>query len=367
MNTEINTTKNPEAEVIIWIEKQVGRIRLNRPKALNALNFNMAEIIFSALKEWRNDDAIKAVLIDSQGERAFCAGGDVAEVYRSRDTDISKANAFFTTEYNLNLTIAEYPKPFIALMDGIVMGGGIGLSGHGSHRIVTERTMLAMPECAIGLIPDVGATWLLHNAPGEIGKWMGMTGARLNGADAIYAGFADTFVKSDNLEQLVTNITEGDNIEDAIEKVSDPIPNSELASMQSEINEAFSKNTALECLAHLKQIVEVDNSVAKEWAQSCVKAIEHGAPFATVATFEAQVLATKFASAKDALTLEYRYVSNAIKGTDFFEGVRAMLIDKDKNPKWNESTLAHVSIEDVRGCFDSLGDNELKFENLNRD
>lgn len=358
----MNTTANQELEVNIWVEKAVGRIRLNRPKALNALNFGMAEIIYAALKEWRDDDNIKAVLIDSEGERAFCAGGDVAEVYRARDTDISKANAFFTTEYNLNLTIAEYPKPYIAIMDGIVMGGGIGLSGHGSHRIVTERTMLAMPECAIGLIPDVGATWLLHNAPGEFGKWMGMTGARLNGADAIYAGFADTFVKSDKLEILIENIINGENIEYEIERVSEPLPTSELASLQSEINEAFSKNTALECLGHLKQIVELDNSVAKDWAQNCVKAIEHGAPFATIATFEAQLIASNFASAKDALIIEYRYVSNAIKGTDFFEGVRAMLIDKDKNPKWNPTSLEQVSIDDVKACFASLGDKELIFE-----
>lgn len=360
MNSEI---KSQEAEVIIWVEKEVGRIRLNRPKALNALNLNMAKTILLALKKWRDDDAIKAVLIDSEGERAFCAGGDVAQVYRARDTDISKADDFFITEYNLNQTIAEYPKPYIAIMDGIVMGGGIGLSGHGSHRIVTERTMLAMPECAIGLIPDVGATWLLHNAPGEIGKWMGMTGARLNGADAIYAGFADTFVKSTKLELLVDNIINGEDIEDAIARVSEPIATSELAKLQSEINETFSKSSALDCLAHLKTIVELDNSVAKEWAQNCVSAIENGAPFATVATFEAQVLASKFTSVKDALTLEYRYVSNALKNTDFFEGVRAMLIDKDKNPQWKPTSLEQVSMDEISACFASLGNNELKFEN----
>lgn len=358
----MSNVETAEAEVIIWVENGVGRVRLNRPKALNALNLGMAEDILSALVKWRENDEIKAVIIDSSSERAFCAGGDVAQVYRSKDTELSKADDFFTAEYKLNLTIDQYPKPYIALMDGIVMGGGVGLSGHGSHRIVTERTMLAMPECAIGLIPDVGVTWLLYNAPGEIGKWMGTTGARLNGADAIYAGFADTFIQSKNLEELVQKINEGDNIEDAIAALSEPLPTSQLASLQGDINEAFSKATVLECVEHLKEIVEQENSVAHEWAQRCVDAIEHGAPFATVATFEAQLLGTKMNSAKDALTLEYRYVTNAIKATDFFEGIRAMLIDKDKTPIWNPKTIKDVSIDDVHACFASLGDKEIKFD-----
>lgn len=360
MSTNKSTKETAEQEVIIWIENGIGRVRLNRPKALNALNFNMAETILSALTQWRDNDAIKAVLIESAGDRAFCAGGDIAEVYHSRDTDITKADDYFTAEYNLNLTIDKYPKPYIALMDGIVMGGGVGLSGHGSHRIVTERTMLAMPECAIGIIPDVGATWLLHNAPGEIGKWLGMTGARLNGADAIYAGFADTFMQSEKLETLIQKIIDGDTIENAIADLSEAVPNSILASLQGDINEAFSKNTALECVAHLKDIIEQDNSTAKEWAQKCLDAIEHGAPFATVATFEAQVLCSKLSSVKDALTLEYRYIFNAVRATDFFEGVRAMLIDKDKDPKWNPKTLKDVNIDEVQACFASLGENELK-------
>lgn len=350
-----------EPEVIIWIENQLGRIRLNRPKALNALNHGMAKSILFALKDWRESNSINAVLIDSTGERAFCAGGDVAEVYRARDTDISKANEFFIDEYNLNLTIAEYPKPFIAFMDGFVMGGGIGLSAHGSHRIVTERTMLAMPECAIGLIPDVGATWLLHNAPGEIGKWMGMTGARLNAADAIYAGFADAYVPSNKLGLIAENIADGASADVAIAAVSEVPAVSHLIELERYIDEAFSNSSTLKCLDHLKLLVKQGDDKIQDWAQKSVTAIEHGAPFATVATFEAQLLASKFKSAKDALTLEYRYVSNAINSADFFEGVRAMLIDKDKSPKWNPKTLEEVPINNVRACFVSLGENELKF------
>lgn len=358
----MNIEDNKEPEVIIWIENQLGRIRLNRPKALNALNHGMVKRILFALTEWRESNTIDAVLIDSSGERAFCAGGDVAEVYRARDTDISKANDFFVDEYNLNLTIAQYPKPFIAFMDGFVMGGGIGLSAHGSHRIVTERTMLAMPECAIGLIPDVGATWLLHNAPGEIGKWMGMTGSRLNASDAIYAGFADSYVSSDKLGLIAENMANGASADVAIAAVSKVPAVSGLIELERYINDAFSKPSTLKCLEHLKLLAKQDDEKIKAWAQKCVIAIEHGAPFATTATFEAQLLATTFQSAKDALTLEYRYVSNAIAGTDFFEGVRAMLIDKDKSPKWNPKTLEEVSINEVRSCFASLDENELKFD-----
>lgn len=352
-----------EPEVIIWAENNLGRIRLNRPKALNALSHNMVKLILPALIKWRDDAAINAVLIDSTGERAFCAGGDVAAVYRGRNDDPDNSTAFFTDEYNLNLTIGNYPKPFIAFMDGIVMGGGVGLSSHGSHRIVTERTMLAMPECAIGLIPDVGATWLLRNAPGEIGKWMSMTGARLNGADAIYSGFADTYVSSEKLKNLAQNIASGTPVDEAIAKVAQEPPESILAQLQSTIDETFSKPSVTECVAHLNLITKQENAETTEWAKACLTAISHGSPFATTATFEAQILAKDMQGLDEALKLEYRYVKNALASTEFYEGVRAMLIDKDKTPKWDPALLEDVSIEKVRNCFASLGNNDLTLNN----
>lgn len=351
-----------EPEVIIWVENSLGRIRLNRPKALNALSHKMIKLILPALIKWRENSTISAVLIDSTGDRAFCAGGDVAAVYRGRNDDPENSIAFFTDEYKLNLTINNYPKPYIAIMDGIVMGGGIGLSSHGSHRIVTERTMLAMPECAIGLIPDVGATWLLRNAPGHIGKWMGMTGARLNGEDAIYTGFADTYVPSEKLSNIAEDIASGTPVNEAIAKVSQVPPVSILAQLQSTIDDAFSKSSPIECVAYLNSVAKQEDAKAQEWAKTCLSAIAHGAPFATTATFEAQILAEKMQGLDEALKLEYRYVKNALVSTEFYEGVRAMLIDKDKTPKWNPANLADVSIEKVRGCFALNGKNELKFD-----
>ena len=189
-------------EVLISREGRAGRITMNRPKALNALTYPMVGQIWNALLDWRDDPAVELVLIDGAGERGLCAGGDVRSLYESRTQGSGAARSFWSEEYRLNALIGRYPKPFVAIQDGIVMGGGIGLSGHARHRIVTERSQLAMPETGIGLIPDVGGTWLLAHAPGETGIYLGLTGERMGAADAIYARFSDAFVPSHKLGEL---------------------------------------------------------------------------------------------------------------------------------------------------------------------
>src|SRR6056297_1227898 len=191
------TETHSDSEIIVRTEGRAGRITLNRPKALNALTYSQIGIISKALEDWRGDRAVELVILDGAGEKAFCAGGDVVSFYKRRDDGGAYAKKFWRDEYHLNSAIARYPKPVIALQDGIVMGGGIGLSGHASHRIVTERAMLAMPETTIGLVPDVGGTWLLGNAPGRFGEYLGLLGERMNAADSIIMGFSDTFVPAE--------------------------------------------------------------------------------------------------------------------------------------------------------------------------
>src|SRR6516165_6008993 len=195
-------------DVLIRRQGRAGRITMNRPKALNALTHPMVGRIWRALLAWRDDPAVELVVIDGAGGRALCAGGDVRALYASRAEGSNAARAFWSEEYRLNALIGRYPKPYLAIQDGIVMGGGIGLSGHARHRIVTERSRLSMPETGIGLIPDVGGTWLLSRAPAAVGAYLGSTGEAMRAADAIFAGFADVFVGSPNIGHMVERLVD---------------------------------------------------------------------------------------------------------------------------------------------------------------
>ena len=231
------------ADVDLRVEGRAGRITLARPAALNALNRPMMEMIDAALLRWADDPAVSMVVIDAEGDRAFCAGGDIAELYRrTKEGDLAFSRDFWRDEYRMNARIAGYPKPYIALMDGITMGGGVGLSAHGSHRIVTERSMVAMPECAIGLIPDVGGTFLLGRAPGRIGEYLGLTGARMKAADAILAGFADGFVPSAAIPDLIAALAEeGDPA--AIDPFTQDPPEGDLADHRDAIDAVFAEKS----------------------------------------------------------------------------------------------------------------------------
>ncbi|MGH1407882.1 MAG: 3-hydroxyisobutyryl-CoA hydrolase, partial [Rhodomicrobiaceae bacterium] len=256
-NTDVkNTVVSNEHDLIIYQDGAIGRFHLNRPAALNALTAPMAYKMKDQLHAWAVDDSIKAILIDAEGDRAFCAGGDIRDLYENGKKDPKPGQDFWREEYKLNALINNFPKPYIAYMNGIVMGGGVGISSHGSHRIVTENTMLAMPETGIGFLPDVGGTYILSRSPGLTGLYLGMTGARMNAADAIFAGFADHFIPSDKLPLLTEKLINGANLDAAIAELASNAPDGTLAGLQADITEAFSGATALECTQKITAMAE---------------------------------------------------------------------------------------------------------------
>jgi enoyl-CoA hydratase len=330
------------SDVIIRREGRAGRITMNRPQALNALTYPMVVAIDKALKAWASDDEIALVILDGAGGRALCAGGDVRALYDSvpqHGTVLTRK--FWSDEYALNAYIGRYPKPYVAFMDGFVMGGGIGLSGHGSHRIVTERSQLAMPETGIGLIPDVGGTWLLANAPGETGIYLGLTGERMRGAGTIYAGFADTFVSSARLTDLANELAhETGNVDDIIARFAETPPASDLVAHVRDINAAFGFDSVEEIRAAL-------TAMDSDWARKTLAILDQRSPLALKLTLAAIRNARTLPSLEEALNVEYRLVLRMTEHGEFLEGVRALLVDKDKSPKWNPPRLEDISNEQV--------------------
>lgn len=341
-------------DLLVWQDGPLGRLKLNRPKALNALTFEMALAIRDALEDWSDNDSISAVVIEGEGDRAFCAGGDIAHLYHiGRKTPEVGVN-FWRDEYRLNAMIASYPKPYIAFMDGITMGGGVGVSAHASHRVVTERSMIAMPEVSIGFLPDVGGTYILSRAPGVSGLYLGMTGARMNAADAIFAGFADTFVPSQDIAMLLDRLKSGENVDDCIKTFSRPAIDGQLHPQQKLISEAFDQSSAMGCAKRLEDMSENGD----EWAATTLKSLRRSSPLSVASTFYAVRTAAALITLEECIALEYRFASRTLYGTDFYEGVRAVIIDKDKNPMWQPSKLEDVTDEMVASAFASLGDNE---------
>ncbi|WP_193222024.1 enoyl-CoA hydratase/isomerase family protein [Amylibacter sp. SFDW26] len=321
-------------DINIRITGRVGHITLTRPQALNALNHAMALAIEKALDAWEKDDNIAFVLIDAEGEKAFCAGGDIADFYRQGTTGNHKgARSFWRDEYRLNAKIANYSKPYVALMDRIVMGGGVGISAHGSHRIVTDRTMLAMPECAIGLLPDVGGTYLLANTPGACGEYLGLTGAHLSGADCLYAGVADYYIPSEKLNELHDALLQDGDLS-VLEAFHEAPGLSRLQEQQPIINSVFSLETIPEMMAMLADI-------GSDFSMKALKAFKHGAPYSQMATLIA-IRDARNGDLEQALRNEYRFVSISTTEGEFLEGIRAAVIDKDRNPVWKFPTLADV-------------------------
>jgi enoyl-CoA hydratase len=329
-------------EVLIRREGRAGRITMNRPKALNALTYAMVGRIWEALRAWRDDPAVELVLLDGAGERGLCAGGDVRTLYESRSQGSGHARAFWRDEYRLNALIGSYPKPFVALQDGIVMGGGIGLSSHASHRIVTERSQLAMPETGIGLIPDVGGTWLLANAPGEIGVYLGLTGEIMRAPDAIYARFSDALVPTGKLAALVDGLVNpgGGPAGDVIRGLAEALGESELARRRTAIDTAFAGN-------EVERIRMALAELADDWAAEARAALTQKSPKALKLTLAAIRQARRLRSLEEALTAEYRLTVRLFEDGEFPEGVRALLIDKDRKPRWSPPELGDVDAEFV--------------------
>ncbi|MCP4184785.1 MAG: enoyl-CoA hydratase/isomerase family protein [Hyphomicrobiales bacterium] len=345
---------NPD--INIRIEQNVGRITLTRAGKFNALTYEMIVAIYDTLLAWQNDNGVAMVMIDAASTKAFCAGGDIQKLYQTGiDGDLEYMRVFWADEYRLNALIAAYTKPYVPIMDGITMGGGVGISAHGSNRLVTSRTMLAMPECAIGLVPDVGGSFLLAKAPGHVGEYMGITGARLNGADAIHAGFADTLIDTNDLEKLKSELILTGNT-DCIAKYSRTPDSLNLTCVLEEdaglIENYFSATSVLSVLKKLQE----SNS---KWASLRAKAILRSSPLALACTWQMLHSARSFGSVDQALVQEYRFVWRSMEKGDILDGTRAMIIDKDHNPNWRFETLEDVSEENVLTMLEPLSEHEL--------
>lgn len=345
-----------DEELIVSSRGRAGILQLNRPDALNALTHDMALEMEKALLAWRDDAAIDTVVVRATGERAFCAGGDIAWLYETGQDSPEPGRQFWRDEYRLNALIKNYPKPYVALMNGITMGGGVGVSAHGSHRVVTENTMVAMPEVSIGFLPDVGGTFLLSRARGVTGRYLGLTGARMNAADAIFAGFADYFVPADKLDELVELISDGTAPDKAIKKFSESAPEGKLEDQQPNINRAFGQVELKECIEELQMMI----SEGSEWAEKCLTMMKRNAPLAMACTYEALKMARGLRTLEECLSLEFNFAYRAIAGHDFLEGIRAMVIDKDRKPDWRPATLDEVTADMVDEMLAPLGDEQWK-------
>lgn len=324
-------------------DRHAGRITLTRPKALNALSHEMANAIKAALDGWRDDPAVRLVIIDAEGDRAFCAGGDIAAVYHGgRAGDHGIGQRFFADEYRMNATIKDYPKPVVAFMQGFVMGGGVGIGGHASHRVVGDTTQVAMPESGIGLIPDVGGTWLLARAPGRIGEYLGLTGARMGAGDAIHAGFADIYLPEAEWEAVKDRLAETGDI--SLLKRGTPPP----AELESRDLSAFGGRSVEEIVAALEHAGDEDS----------LKVIRRNSPLSMAATLAMVRAARGDRRMQEALSREYRFTHRATADSDFVEGVRAQIIDKDRNPSWK----AAADPAKVDAMLADLGPDELVWE-----
>jgi enoyl-CoA hydratase/carnithine racemase len=345
-----------EGDISIRIVNKVGRITLNRPKALNALTYEMAIAIENALDEWTTGDEVEMIVINAEGDRAFCAGGDIADLYATgKAGDFEFGRKFWADEYRLNAKIANCPIPYVAIMDGITMGGGVGISVHGSDRIVTERSMIAMPECGIGLVPDVGGSLTLSRAPGHLGEYLGMSGYRMGPGDAVLAGFGDVQVASSELARLVARLEETGDLS-AISEFAGPADAPDLAPHLEKIDAYFSKASALECV----QMLEADGG---EWETQTAKLIRRSCPLSVACAFEIIRRARKLDTIEKVLALEYRFTSRSMSDGEFIEGVRAQIIDKDRNPQWATPRLEDVTGEQVDAMLAPLGENELTLTN----
>ena len=334
---------------------RTGRITFTRPQALNALTHDMALAIDEAFGAWRNDDDVAMVVIDAEGERAFCAGGDVADVYhKGLAQDYAFGQQFFREEYRMNARIFNFPKPVAAFMQGFTMGGGVGIGGHGSHRVVGDSTKIAMPETGIGLIPDVGGSLLLARAPGRLGEYLGVTGARMSAGDAIFADFADYYLPEALWPALIAQLEETGDWE-LIDAAAHADPVSPLAEMMPAINASFGGETMADILRSL-EVLDSDFTTATQ------KSITRNSPLSMAATIELIHRVRARDTIGFALAQEFRYTFRAQQMSDFQEGVRAQIIDKDRAPAWKHDSALSVSMAEVSNLLMPLGADELKAE-----
>ncbi|HEX2147844.1 MAG TPA: enoyl-CoA hydratase/isomerase family protein [Pseudorhizobium sp.] len=337
-------------DVILERTGSVGIIALNRPRALNSLNLGMVRAIRAAMEGFAEDPSVGVVVLEGKGERGLCAGGDIRILYEMGKADDPDVSRFWREEFPLNYTISQYPKPFVALMDGIVMGGGVGLSAHGRHRVVTERTRLAMPETGIGYFPDVGASWLLPRAPGEVGTWIGLTGLEIGSADAIFAGLADASVSSARLPELVEALSglgadaEPEAVDAVIQTFCTPAGAGELEQNRAVIDRCFAFDS-------VEEIIEALNSQDSQFARQSREAILKRSPTSLKLTLRLLREGRGSSGLVECLEREFAAGLEILGHHDFYEGVRAAIIDKDRTPRWMPATLDEVTTVSIDRYF----------------
>ncbi|KAK4882991.1 hypothetical protein RN001_006310 [Aquatica leii] len=341
-----------EEDVIFKSIGNAGVITLNRPKALNALNVSMVDKIHPKLKEWEGQKHL--IIINGTGEKAFCAGGDVRVIVESGFKGGKLGFEFFRKEYSLNGYIGRYKKPYVAIIDGIVMGGGVGLSVHGPYRIATERSVFAMPETAIGLFPDVGGSYFLPRLQGKLGTYLALTGHRLTGSDIYKAGIATHYCESQSikeLEELLVQCSNHDDIKNVLNKFNknDGKPFS-LDSILPKINKCFAAPT-------VEQIIQELETDGSDWAKGVLNTLAKMSPTSLKVSLKIMQEGAKLPLDR-CLEMEYRVAVGCLTNTDFYEGVRALLIDKDQKPKWNPSSVMDVSETIVNSYFNKLSDDQ---------
>ncbi|MBM3517110.1 MAG: enoyl-CoA hydratase/isomerase family protein [Alphaproteobacteria bacterium] len=347
-------------EVVFEIRGAIGLITLNRPAPLNALTHAMCVRIHAALRAWIADDGVRAIAIRGAGDRAFCAGGDIQALYHAGRAKAPLATEFYRDEYRLDAAIKHCPKPYIALLDGIVMGGGVGVSVHGSHRLATERIVFAMPETGIGFFPDVGGSYFLPRCPGAIGMYLALTGARLGLGDALCAGIATHAIDRRSIDHVVAALAalsgraDPSAVDEIVRAAALPAPAAPLEQHRAVIDHCFAADTVAGILAALER-------EGTPWAQAAAAAVRAKSPTSSIVAHR-QLRAGATLAFDDCLRLEFRLACRFMEAHDFYEGVRAAVLDKDRHPRWRPAALEGVMPGDIERYFADLGAEELRFD-----
>jgi len=353
------------SEILLERRDGLGIVTLNRPRALNTLTLGMYRTLDPKLVAWGRDPEVRAIIVRGAGDRAFCAGGDVRAIYDARHHPKGAGDYkadFFREEYWLIERVHRFPKPYVALMDGVAMGGGMGVSVNGSHRVATERSLCAMPEVHIGLFPDVGATRYLNFCPGKIGMYLALTGARVKAADMLLCGFATHYVRHERIEALVAamgSVTwrageERAQVDALLAEFRDDPGPAPLAALRPAIDRCFSQPSVQAIHAALGR-------EDGDWARDARVAIDRASPISLAFTFHQMKIGERGVDIEAALALEYRMTQHVMAAHDFYEGIRALLVDKDQNPRWEHRSIAEVGAAEVARYFENLGERELVF------